>query len=168
MRKYIDIANNRSKIGSLLILIFSISYLRHSLTIQLDPTAVDIVFTPRTMPIGLATISILCALFQLFFTKENHDVPLWQTINKSNWKPLLALIALMTIYALCFNFLGFVIGSILFLLAGFYVLGERRIILSLSIAIGLIGFLWLLLSQVFGLYLDNGHLIRFLLGTYKW
>ena len=53
---------------------------------------------------------------------------------------------------------GFVIASVLFLQAAFFVLGERRFLISVSVSVGLVFFLWIFLTRVFGLYLDTGAL----------
>jgi hypothetical protein len=52
----------------------------------------------------------------------------------------------------------------LFLHASFLVLGERRILVSGVIAASLVVFLWLMLTRVFGIFLDSGDLYRFLYG----
>ncbi len=76
---------------------------------------------------------------------------------------MLVLILLMGIYAAVFSYLGFVVASVLFLQAAFYVLGERRFLVSVSISVGLVLFLWVFLTRVFGLYLDNGALFSAIL-----
>jgi len=71
---------------------------------------------------------------------------------------------LMLAYSVFFSFLGFAIATFLFLLIGFAILGERRLWLGLSVASGLVLFLWLVLTQLLDLYLDNGSLLRLLFG----
>jgi hypothetical protein len=103
--------DNKDRIGSLLLLVFSFTYLQYAFELPLDPTAGD------------------------------------ESFN-----------------ALLFSKLGFVFSSYLFLHASFLVLGERRILVSGVIAASLVVFLWLMLTRVFGIFLDSGDLYRFLYG----
>jgi putative tricarboxylic transport membrane protein len=64
----------------------------------------------------------------------------------------------MGVYAAVFSYLGFVVASVLFMQAAFFVLGERSLLISVSVSVGLVAFLWIFLTQVFGLYLDKGAL----------
>ena len=64
----------------------------------------------------------------------------------------------MAVYAAVFSYLGFVVSSVLFLQAAFVVLDERRLLISASVSLGLVLFLWIFLTRVFGLYLDKGAL----------
>jgi putative tricarboxylic transport membrane protein len=73
---------------------------------------------------------------------------------------MLALILLMAVYVTTFNYLGFVLASALFLQIAFMLLGERRLLLSVCVSLGLILLLWFILTQIFGLYLDSGTLYR--------
>ena len=45
--------NNKDRVGSLLILVFAIVYLKYALDLPLDPTAGDDSFNARTLPVGL-------------------------------------------------------------------------------------------------------------------
>ena len=159
------ILDNKDRVGGLLLLAFSLAYLRYAWVLPLDPTAVDESFTPRTLPIGLAAVAILFSLIQLALsTRAENDARISAAVRGFKWKPMLLLVAVMAVYSLVFDVLGFAPSSFLFLLLGFLILGERRILLSAAVAAGLVLFLWLMLTQVFGLYLDPGDLYRLLLG----
>lgn len=165
----------KDRIGALLLLAFATFYLYKSFAISLDPTAADTLFTPRTLPITLAILAVICSLVQLLIppsqsldsAKDNPaNSPLTElfmrALNKLQWRPVLLLIVLMTGFALSFSYLGFAIASFAFLMGGFYILDERRLLLSTAIAGGLVGGMWLLLTQLFDLYLDSGDLYRLL------
>ena len=77
---------------------------------------------------------------------------------------MVLLTLLLVAYAQLFEILGFILSSFAFLMAGFLILGERRIVFGASVAGGLVLFLWLLLAKVFGLYLDSGNLFRAISG----
>jgi putative tricarboxylic transport membrane protein len=140
--------DNKDRIGVFMVLAFSIFYLRSSLLIPV-------------VPIGLALCAIIVSTLLLFIPRSDPDSSsVMDVVRHYQWKPTLTLILLMAIYSGAFDYLGFVLASVLFLQAAFVVLGERRILFSASISVGLVLFLWALLTRVFGLYLDNGALFR--------
>ncbi len=156
-----QLIDNKDRIGSLLILAFSVVYLRYALVLPLDPTASVESFTPRTLPIGLSVAAILFSLVQILLSfGQDGDNRLSVAVRDFNWKPTLLLILLMGAYAFVFDALGFLLSSFLFLLCGFLILGERRFLLAAGIAASLVLFLWAILTQLFGLYLDAGDLYR--------
>lgn len=160
-----QILDNKDRLGALLVLVFSLVYLRYALVIPLDPTASES-FTPRTLPVGLAIAAIVVSFVQLALSaRSNPHARITDAVRGFRWKPTLGLLALMTAYSLAFEWLGFVIASFLFLLSGFLILGERRIVRSVAVAAVLVAVLWLMLSRVFGLYLDSGELLRLLPGV---
>jgi putative tricarboxylic transport membrane protein len=158
-----NIFDNRDRLGNLLLLTFSLVYLRYIFDIPLDPAGQDQFFTARTLPWGLALLAIVCSLVQLASPSENQPKASSLFANL-HWKSMFLLTILMLVYSLAFSFLGFAIATFLFLLTGFAILGERRLWLSLSVAGGLVLFLWAVLTQLFDLYLDNGTLFRLLFG----
>lgn len=157
--------DNKDRIGSLLVLAFSIAYLRYALVLPLDLTAGVESFTPRTLPIGLSVSAILFSLVQLSMSVgQGGGNRVSEAVRGFNWKPILLLILVMGIYALAFDVLGFLLASFLFLLSGFLILGERRLLLSATVAASLVLLLWAILTQLFGLYLDAGDLYRLIAG----
>lgn len=155
---------NRDRLGAFLLLIFSLFYLRSAFLIPVDPFDAELGFTSKTLPIGLAACAIFVSTLLLFIPASDDDsAKLADVVRHYRWKPTLALIVLMGIYAAVFSYLGFVVASVLFLQAAFFVLGERRFLISVSISVGLVLFLWTFLTRVFGLYLDNGALFSAIL-----
>jgi hypothetical protein len=155
--------DNKDRIGSLLLLVFSFTYLQYAFELPIDPTAGDESFNARTLPIGLAIAAIAFALIELFFSARRVDENrISEAVQGFSWIPTLSLVLLMVVYSLLFSKLGFVLSSYLFLHASFLILGERRIFLSGFIAASLVVFMWLMLTRVFGIFLDSGDLYRFL------
>lgn len=150
---------NRDRLGAFLLLIFSLFYLRSAYFIPVDAFDAELGFTSKSLPIGLAACAILVSTLLLFIPESSRNSErVADVIRPYHWKPMLALILLMAIYAATFDYLGFVVASVLFLQTAFIVLGERRVLISVSISVGLVSFLWFFLTQVFGLYLDKGAL----------
>lgn len=163
-----NLLNHKDRIGSLLILVFSIAYLKYALNLPLDPTAGDESFNARTLPVGLSIAAISFALMELIASfRRAGDNRINAAVKGFSWVPTLLLVLSMAIYALVFDTLGFILSSYLFLQSGFLILGERRFLLSSLIALALVMFLWSMLTQAFGIYLDTGDLYRFIAGLAK-
>jgi putative tricarboxylic transport membrane protein len=85
-------------------------------------------------------------------------------VSGFEWQLCLSLMLLMLAYGLTFEFFGFVIGTFIFLVLGFFIMRERRIVLLVSVATGLVLFMWTILTQLFDIYLDSGDLYRLVAG----
>ena len=148
------------RLGALLILCLALFYLLHALHLDTDPTATMEIFNSRSMPIGLALCSIAVSLLQIALggsgDGENEDGGLIQRLQGFDWRAFGLLTLCMTLYALLFSALGFLLAGTLFLMASFRVLGERRLWLGATVAFGLVFSLWLALTGIFGIYLDGG------------
>ena len=153
--------DNKDRLGAFILLVFSLIYLRSSMDIPLDPFDLEVGFTSRSLPVFLSVSAIFISILLVFFSVYDSEAkPVSDELSHSGWRPMLALILLMAVYVTTFNYLGFVLASALFLQIAFMLLGERRLLLSVCVSLGLILFLWFILSQVFGLYLDSGTLYR--------
>ena len=101
----------------------------------MDPFDVELGFTSKTLPIGLAACAILVSTLLLFIPVSDRNSPnVAEVVRHYRWKPTLVLILLMAVYAAVFSYLGFVVSSVLFLQAAFVVLGERRLMISASVS----------------------------------
>ncbi|MGB2179729.1 MAG: tripartite tricarboxylate transporter TctB family protein [Porticoccaceae bacterium] len=153
--------DNKDRLGAFILLVCSLIYLRSSMDIPLDPFDLEVGFTSRSLPIFLSVSAIFISLLLVFFSVFDSDAKsVSDELSHIGWRPMLALILLMAVYVTTFNYLGFVLASALFLQIAFMLLGERRLLLSVCVSLGLILFLWFILTQVFGLYLDSGTLYR--------
>lgn len=159
---YID---NKDKVGSSLLLLFSLIYLNATFDIPLNQVFGDEVFTARTLPICLSVVAIVVCLIHIFIpAKGLKSESISYAIAGFQWKPCLLLAGLMLIYGLTFKFFGFVIATFLFLLIGFSILQEKRYWISALVSGGLVFFMWGVLNQVFDIYLDSGSLFRLVMG----
>ena len=145
----------KDRLGSLLLLVFALVFLTLSYRLEIDPRY-GILFNSGTLPKVLSWGLLGCSVYQLFTPQKGDqfsaDVANW------NWRKVGLLIVLMSAYALAFSMLGFLLGSITFLVLGFRVLGDRSLVKSVLIASGVVVPIWLLLVKVFDLFLDNGEL----------
>ncbi len=155
--------NNKDRLGSSFILLFALIYLSATFDIPIDRIIAGEVFTARTLPIFLSAITIVVCLIQMFIpAKGAADETISDAIAGFHWQPCLLLTGAMLIYGLTFNFLGFFVGTFLFLFIGFAILKEKRYLLSAAISGGVAVFMWVVLTQLFDVYLDSGDLYRLL------
>ena len=125
-------------------------------------------FNARSMPYGLSMAGIVLSLLILILPpmagKKSQTAR--QALSGLDWRRAIYLIVLMVIYSLAMPWIGFVSASIFFLIAGFYILGERNIKLILLSSLPLVTVLWLLLSKVLGMYIAPGE-IFYIIGLVK-
>jgi len=154
----------REKVGALLMLLFSIAYGLLASRITLSFLAQQETFTARTMPYALAVLGAILALLILVLPTADPDGrrTLKSVTQGMEWRKALFLVILMIAYGLVMIWLGFIISSILFLLAGFYILGERRIKAMLLAAIPLVILLWFVMSSLLGVYIAPGEIFYML------
>jgi putative tricarboxylic transport membrane protein len=154
----------REKVGALVMLLFSMAYGLLALKIPLSFLAQNEFFTSRTMPYALAVLGVFIALLILVFptTDPEGKRSLREETHGMDWKTAILLVVGMIAYGLTMKWIGFIISSILFLLVGFYILGERRIKRMLLASIPLVVMLWFLMSSLLGVYIAPGELFYML------
>lgn len=148
----------REKVGALLILLFSMGYGLLATKIPLTFLAQQETFTARTMPYALTAIGILLSLAILVLptVDPSGKKSLAEETAGMDWSTGILLVVLMFGYGLVMKWLGFILASILFLLFGFRILGERRVKLMLFTAIPLVLVLWAIMSLLLGVYIAPG------------
>lgn len=156
------------KAGALILLTFSIAYGLLAYKIPLTLLAQRETFNARTMPFALGIIGTLLSFLILVLpsgqTDEKDNVK--DAFRGLDWPSTGLLIGMMIFYSITLRFLGFVISSTIFLVGGFYILGERRIWLLLIGSVPLVLFIWFLMSRILGMYIAPGE-IFYLLGVIK-
>ncbi len=156
----------REKVGALIMLLFSIAYGLLATRIPLSFMAQHEVFTSRTMPYALAVLGAIIALLILILPTADPEGKrsLREETRGMEWRKASFLVLLMVGYGLVMVWLGFIISSILFLIIGFYILGERRIKAMLLASIPLVILLWFAMSTLLGVYIAPGE-IFYMLGV---
>jgi len=156
----------REKVGALVILLFSIAYGAMATKIPLSFLAQQEFFTSRTMPYALAVVGIILSLLILIMptVDEGGKKTLGELTRGMDWRKAIFLVIAMVIYGATMKWLGFIIASIVFLMFGFYILGERRIKVMLLAAVPLVVLLWFVMSSLLGVYIAPGE-IFYMLGV---
>lgn len=150
----------REKVGALIMLLFSISYGLIATNIPLTFLSQQETFTARTMPYALAVLGVILCLAILVSPTVDPagKTSLAEETAGMDWTTAILLVITMFLFGISMKWLGFIIASILFLLAGFYILGERRVMYMLFAAIPLVVVLWAIMSLLLGVYIAPGEI----------
>ena len=146
---------NRDSLTALVLTAGFLAYGYQATLITLFPGQETEVFSPRTLPYGLAITGALLSSLQLFKCLRN-PVASTEKSPRYDWLRTSALLAAMIVYGALFEPLGFAIATWVFLLAGFLILGERRRLLLVLLPALFSLLFWLLMTRGLGLYLAPG------------
>lgn len=153
----------REKAGALFFLLLSMGYGALASQIPLIFLSQGETFNARSMPYGIAIAGMVFSLLILILPapgKKSQTAR--QALSGLDWRRAAYLILSMVIYSLAIPWIGFLLSSIFFLIAGFYIMGERSIKLILLSSIPLVIVLWLLLSKILGMYIAPGEIFYFI------
>jgi putative tricarboxylic transport membrane protein len=144
----------------LVILLFSVAYGLMATKIPLSFLSQQEIFTARTMPYGLAVAGIVLSLAIIILPTVDPEgkKSLPEETRGMDWATAILLVVLMLLFGLIMKWLGFILSSILFLLCGFWILGERSVKLMIFSAIPLVLILWCIMSLLLGVYIAPGEI----------
>ncbi|PKH08158.1 tripartite tricarboxylate transporter TctB family protein [Moritella sp. Urea-trap-13] len=154
---------NRDRVSGLIFLLVCLIYGYQATQIQLFPGDEYEAFTARTLPYLLTAGGIIMSLLLIVMspvTASSTNACAQQAADESSldWRLLGAFVALMTAYGIGLTWLGFVLATSLFLLVGFWLLGERRKAVLFGASFPFVTVFWLLLTKVLDIYLEPGYL----------
>lgn len=113
---------------------------------------------PSTFPKVLSVLTVIVALSILLglekstYNPGEGDVDYRRLGDYKVWQAVLFL-ALMVAYALSLRTIGFLAATVLFLVVGSFILGERRWHLMIPVAALAAGGIWYLVQEVLGIFL---------------
>ncbi|MFV1852401.1 MAG: tripartite tricarboxylate transporter TctB family protein [Thalassospira sp.] len=148
---------NRDKFGALLFLCLALVYGLNVGDIPLLFGDEDAPFNARTLPTALAWILGVVSFVQLVLPANQEAGSLSNAFRGLKWGRVVVLAVLMVFYGFTIKSLGFPLSTALFLIGGFYTLGERRPHVLIITAVGVALAFWGLLSLL-GIYLQPGDL----------
>ncbi len=145
----------KERIGALFFLVLSLAYGYLAYQIKLYPGDELEAMTARTLPIVLSGLGILFSLV-LIATANQKDQG--KNIAGLDWKPVILLMLLSLVYGFALDWLGFLVSTTLFLIAGFRILGEKRPKILLLVAVPFVFIFWFGLTQMLDIYLAPGRI----------
>lgn len=153
---------NRDRVSGLIFLLACLIYGYQTTQIQLFPGDEYEAFTARTLPYLLTFAGIVMSLLLIVMSPSRPCTDNSCTEQSSDqdldWRLLGSFVILMVGYGIGLTWLGFVLATSLFLLIGFWLLGERRKAVLLGASFPFVTLFWLLLTKVLDIYLEPGYL----------
>lgn len=142
-------------IAAIILFVVFAAYGQQAMQIDVFPGQELEPFKPRTMPFALAICGMLLCAIRAFQALRSHsaEAVVWLGYD---WKRAAILCTVMLGYGFLFNRLGFMVATAVFLAAGFYTLGERRLLLLFLLPAGFSILFWAVMTQLLGLYLAPG------------
>ena len=140
---------NTNRLGGLIFLVFCVGYGYLTTKITLLPFQQNAAFTAKTLPQALTFLGVVLSLV-LIIKPGDETMP---DLKGYYWKQGLLICLLMVIYGFVIRSFGFIPSTVMFLIFGFYILGERRWTMMLLTALTLVVFFWVLMTQFLGVYI---------------
>jgi len=150
---------SKTRIGGLTFLLLSIAYGYSATAIPLFPGEEAEPVSARTLPYFLAVLGCALSLFLLLFGRDGDGVDDGANADL-DWRLAASLLLLMIAYGLALEWLGFLVATTLFLIVGFWMLGERRPKILLAVSVPFTVGFWLLLTQALDIYLAPGQILN--------
>ena len=114
---------------------------------------------PSSFPKVLAVLGIITSLIVLFNIEgaEASDTPKdidYRKLHEYKLGQAIILLVAMVAYALLLRPIGFIPATSLFLIGGSMILGERKFLILIPVAISATVFVWYLVQEVLGIFLS--------------
>lgn len=151
----------KDRMGGLIFLALSIAYGYSATSIPMYPGDELEPFTARTLPYVLAVLGGLTSLCIVLLGRDGEAL---KEMPALDLKLAVSLLLLMVVYGLTLEWLGFFLATSVFLMAGYWVLGERRKSILFWASFPFAGGFWLVLTQLLDIYLAPGELMQWLGG----
>ena len=144
------------KLIALFFLIISFIYGYAAYNYPLLPFERNMVFLPNTLPQVLSVLGMVVSGFLVLAPKKedeiNEDMSISRLKEYKTGQAIMLLIA-MVVYALSIYPIGFIISTVVFIVAAGWILGERKPIKMTIIAAIATVFIWYLVQEVLGIFL---------------
>jgi putative tricarboxylic transport membrane protein len=139
---------------AVIFLTVAVAYGYSAYTYPLLPFERNMVFLPNTLPMALSVIAIILSLIVILAPKPatSDDIDL-ATLRGYKLGQAFMLVAAMVVYALALRPIGFLTGTVVFLVATGWILGERRLHIMIPVALLGAGVVWFLVQQALGIFL---------------
>ncbi len=141
---------SKDRIGGVLLLVFCLTYGLLSQQITLLPFQENVAFHARTMPEVLSVLGIGLAVLIIVFPGSDKKLEL----AGYNWISCALFLGLMSLYGLTIRPLGFILSTSLFLMIGFWLLGERKPLLLILASVPLVVLFWVLMTQGLDVFIE--------------
>ncbi len=148
----------KDRISALFFLALCIAYWFLATDVAVMPFAKNDPVTPQTIPRALAVVGGIIAFLMIVLPSkgERPESGPFDGWGLYAWGRVIALGSVMLAYGFLLTHIGFIASTSLFLIAGYFILGERRWTILLVASVPLVIVFWAILTQLLGLYLAPG------------
>ncbi|MCH2168426.1 MAG: tripartite tricarboxylate transporter TctB family protein [Oceanicola sp.] len=112
---------------------------------------------PSTFPKILSVLGIIAASVILLGLEKSEDTKEaeidYRRLGEYKTGQAVLLLVLMVAYALCLRPVGFLLSTTVFLIAGSFILGERKWHVMIPVAVIATASVWYLVQEVLGIYM---------------
>ena len=112
---------------------------------------------PSTFPKILSVLGIIAASVILLGLEKSEDTKEaeidYRRLGEYKTGQAVLLLMLMVAYALCLRPVGFLLSTTVFLIAGSFILGERKWHVMIPVAVIATASVWYLVQEVLGIYM---------------
>ncbi len=152
----------KDHIGGMLFLCLSVAYGYYAGQIPMLPGDEFEPFNAQTVPGALALLGGVLSLLLLLSARLDPT----RRLRLSGYDFLLValLLGLVVLFGFALEWLGFLVSTVLFLIGGYWLLGERRIRILLLASVPFAVGIWFALSQLLDIYLAPGRLFAAIFG----
>ena len=126
---------------------------------NLLPFELNMTFLPNTLPKWLSVLGVIVGLVVVIQSGPKASVEIdsgeidYRNLRQYKLAQALFLLGLMIAYALLLRPIGFLAATTLFLAGGSLILGERKYIVLIPVAVITAVMIWYLVQQVLGIFL---------------
>ncbi len=126
---------------------------------NLLPFELNMVFLPNTMPKWLSILGVIVGLVVVIQSGPKAYAEIdageidYRNMRQYKLAQALFLLGLMVAYALLLRPIGFLASTTLFLAGGSMILGERRYVVLIPVAVFTAFLIWYLVQEVLGIFL---------------
>ncbi len=112
---------------------------------------------PSTFPKILSVLGIIAASVILLGLEKSEDTKEaeidYRRLGEYKTGQAVLLLMLMVAYAVCLRPVGFLLSTTVFLIAGSFILGERKWLVMIPVAVIATASVWYLVQEVLGIYM---------------
>ncbi|RDL45071.1 tripartite tricarboxylate transporter TctB family protein [Marinomonas piezotolerans] len=152
----------KDHIGGLVFLCLSAAYGYYTGDISMLPGDEYEPFNAQTLPNILAYLGGILSIALILTASRDAGDRL--SLKGYDFPIVVKLLVLVVLFSVALEWVGFLLSTILFLIGGYWLLGERRVKTLLIASVPFAVFIWFALSQLLDIYLAPGRLFTTLFG----
>ncbi|MCO4784515.1 MAG: tripartite tricarboxylate transporter TctB family protein [Marinomonas atlantica] len=152
----------KDHIGGLVFLCLSAAYGYYTGDISMLPGDEYQPFNAQTLPNILAYLGGILSIALILTASRDPGDRL--SLKGYDFPIVVKLLVLVILFSVALEWVGFLLSTILFLIGGYWLLGERRVKILLVASIPFAVFIWFALSQLLDIYLAPGRLFTTMFG----